>query len=156
MTSIPSRASFDVQARDGRGFATEPSVASQSTPDRATVLLIRRVLCAHKDQASADDARIKSVEELLPPLTSSAEVDLELYALLAILIRDHVFPWYGKITPDHDFVDEIIRIFAHLTRALEQRLRAVDVETLVFDEIPLRLNSHIDGISALSPLGTGR
>jgi hypothetical protein len=72
-------------------------------------------------------------------------VDLELYAFIAIIIREFVQTWYTKITPDHKFVDEIVKIIAHCTRALEQRLRKVDLESLLFDELPDLLEVHIKG-----------
>lgn len=66
-------------------------------------------------------------------------MDLQLYAYISIIIREFVQTWYGKITPDQTFVEEIVRIIAHCTRALEQRLRKVDLESLVFDEDGARL-----------------
>lgn len=53
--------------------------------------------------------------------------------------------WYGKITTDEGFVAEIIHTVAHCTRALEQRLRKVDLESLLLDEIPDLLDRHITG-----------
>ena len=106
--------------------------------DNATAALVRRVLCP---QSLPTDRR--PVSELLPPLTSSNEVDLQLYAIIAIIIKDLVHSWYGKITPDQTFVEEIIRIIAHCTRALESRLRAVDVEALLLDEVPGLVGRHI-------------
>lgn len=85
------------------------------------------------------------IEDLLPPLTSRNDVDLQLYALLAVVLRDFVQAWYNKITPDDSFVDETVHIIAHCTRALEQRLRKVDLESLLFDEIPDLLDRHIIG-----------
>jgi hypothetical protein len=81
----------------------------------------------------------------LPPLTSSNDVDLQLYALIAILVKDLVQSWYGKITPDQAFVEELVRVIAHCTRALEERLRNVDLKALVFDEIPGLIESHVLG-----------
>lgn len=74
-------------------------------------------------------------------------MDLQLYAYISIIIRDFVQTWYGKITPDQTFVEEIVRIIAHCTRALEQRLRKVDLESLVFDELPELLQAHVQGAS---------
>lgn len=116
--------------------------------DRATAAFIRRTLCP---QQTGDKARGASapIEELLPPLTSSNDVDLQLYALLAVILREFVQAWYGKITPDESFVAEIVQIVAHCTRALEQRLRKVDLESLLFDEIPDLLDRHITGTGLL-------
>lgn len=63
---------------------------------------------------------------MLPALTSSTNVDLELYALLAVIFRDFVHKWYAQITSDVAFVDEVVTVVAHVTRALEERLRKVD------------------------------
>ncbi|KAK8213565.1 hypothetical protein M8818_002867 [Zalaria obscura] len=52
--------------------------------------------------------------------------------------------WYSKITPDHEFIDEIIHIIAHCTRGLEQRLRKVDLEALLLDDLPAVLLAHSD------------
>jgi hypothetical protein len=60
-------------------------------------------------------------------------------------MREFVYAWYGKITLDHLFVDEIIQIIAHCTRALEQRLRKVDLESLLLHEIPELVEAHIVG-----------
>lgn len=117
---------------------------SEFLSDRATAQLIRRVLCP---QQASDRGRTTPppIDELLPPLTSRNDIDLQLYAILSIVLRDFVQTWYNKITPDETFVAEIIQIIAHCTRGLEQRLRKVDVESLLFDEIPDLFNQHVHG-----------
>ena len=134
--------------RGGRTPAPDP------LSDKSTALLIRRILCPqHLDKGRTSPAPI---EELLPPLTSRNDVDLQLYALISIILREYVQNWYSKITPDETFVAEIVQIIAHCTRAFEQRLRKVDLESLLFDEIPDLLDRHITGRSpwhsALFPL----
>ncbi|KAF3491648.1 uncharacterized protein GIQ15_01165 [Arthroderma uncinatum] len=120
------------------------STLSKAASDRATTALIRRVLCPNASgHGGLDRGSPRPLEELLPPLTSSNEVDLQLYALMAVVIREFVYSWYSKITPDTVFTEEVIQLIAHCTRALEQRLRRVDVETLLFDEIPSLLEAHI-------------
>lgn len=42
-------------------------------------------------------------------------------------------------------MDEIVKVIAHLTRALEQRIRKVDLEALLFDELPELLEGHVTG-----------
>ncbi|KAJ6446552.1 PXA domain-containingprotein [Purpureocillium lavendulum] len=110
--------------------------------DRATQALIRRVLCAQQSGDKGRDAQTP-IDELLPPLTSRNDVDLQLYAFLAIILREFVQTWYGKITTDEAFVAEIIHTIAHCTRALEQRLRKLDLESLVFNEIPEVIDKHV-------------
>lgn len=109
--------------------------------DKATATLIRRVLCPHA-HAGIDP---RPVNELLPPLTSSNDIDLQLHAIIAIIVKDLVHSWYGKITPDQGFVEEVVRIVAHCTTQLESRLRTVDLEGLVFDELPELVEAHIKG-----------
>ena len=58
--------------------------------------------------------------------------------------------WYTKITPDHVFVEEVVKIIAHCTRGLEQRLRKVDLESLLFDELPDLLDVHVQGMWTVS------
>ena len=115
------------------------STGASDVSDKATAALIRRVLCP---QSLAEP---RPIDELLPPLTSSNDVDLQLYAIIAIVVKDLVYSWYGKITPDQGFVEEVLRIVAHCTRALESRLRTVDLESLILDEIPELIEGHIHG-----------
>jgi len=68
------------------------------------------------------------LDQILPALTSSVNVDLELYALVAVIFRDFVHKWYGQITSDTAFVDEVVTVIAHVTRALEERLRKVSLQ----------------------------
>ncbi|KAK0623434.1 PXA domain-containing protein [Immersiella caudata] len=115
--------------------------AADPLSDRATVFLIKRTLCPqHLDKGKGLSPPI---EEILPPLTSRNDVDLQLYALISIILREFVQNWYNKITPDETFVAEIVQIIAHITRTLEQRLRKVDLESLLFDELPNLLDKHI-------------
>ncbi|KAL9075279.1 MAG: hypothetical protein Q9161_001656 [Pseudevernia consocians] len=115
------------------------STGPSDVSNKATAALIRRVLCPQSH------AEPRPIEELLPPLTSSNDVDLQLYAIIAIVVKDLVYSWYGRITPDQGFVEEVVRIVAHCTRALESRLRTIDLEGLILDEIPELIEGHIHG-----------
>lgn len=121
------------------------SKASQSASIPATLAAIQRTLVPQKQIDFNTLLDAKSIEELLPPLTSSNEIDLELYAILAIIIKDFVNSWYSKITTDHAFAEEIVQIFAHCSRALEQRFKHVDRIALFFDEVPSLVEQHIKG-----------
>ena len=138
-TSSTSSAQLQVQPRpsfrisDSRKPA--PIRSGQVADEKATASLIRRVLCP--------GTGVQPLEELLPPLTSSNEVDRQLYALLAIIIRDFVYSWYSQITSDHALVSEGLQVLAHCSRALEQRLRQTDIAQLVLDELPALVESHI-------------
>ncbi|KAL3425987.1 PXA domain-containing protein [Phlyctema vagabunda] len=130
-----SRPDAPVSRQSSRPLPADP------LSERATTFLIRRTLCSHLgDKGRSTPA---PVEDLLPPLTSSNDVDLQLYALIAIIIKEFVYTWYGKITPDQVFVEEVVKIIAHCTRALEQRLRKVDLESLLLDELPDLLDVHV-------------
>lgn len=120
------------------------STTPADVSDKSTTALVRRVLCPH---AHASTTEPRPINELLPPLTSSNDIDLQLYAIISIVVKDLVQSWYGKVTPDQGFVEEIVRIVAHCTTQLESRLRSVDLERLVFDELPGLVEGHINCVS---------
>ncbi|OBT41256.1 hypothetical protein VE00_08965 [Pseudogymnoascus sp. WSF 3629] len=66
----------------------------------ATSALIRRTL----HPTASKDTPLSS---LLKPLTGDADADFEIYALLAVVMREFVVKWYGNITGDPGFVGEI-------------------------------------------------
>ncbi|KAL1297077.1 hypothetical protein AAFC00_004663 [Neodothiora populina] len=121
----------------------------QSTSDEATAAFVRRTLCGHQIRSGPGVdgtkavANTPSLEETLPPLTSSNAVDLQLYALIAIIIKDFVQTWYSKISPDQQFTDKVLQIIAHCTRALEERIRHIDIEALLLDELPALVDAHV-------------
>ncbi|KAM3536738.1 hypothetical protein MY4038_000193 [Beauveria bassiana] len=141
-----TRPSAAQQQRDtaaaGEGRRPERAPSMDPLSDKATLMLIRRVLCPQKLSEKDRDVATP-IEELLPSLTSRNDVDLQLYAFLAIIIREFVQAWYNKITPDETFIAEALQVIAHCSRALEQRFRTLDVESLVLDEIPDLLDRHI-------------
>ncbi|RKK23023.1 hypothetical protein BFJ66_g8824 [Fusarium oxysporum f. sp. cepae] len=143
----PKSVAFDTESPTSADMASPTrrplrSNATDPLSDRATSLLIRRTLCSPQLGEKSRDSQVP-IDELLPPLTSRNDVDLQLYALLAINMREFVQSWYSKITTDEHFVSEILHIIAHCSRALEQRFRKVDLESLVLDEIPDLLDKHI-------------
>lgn len=121
---------------------------TDTTSDKATAAFIRRTLCSNNvllGNGEKGGTTPRPIDELLPPLTSSNEVDLQLYGIISVIIKEFVQTWYSKITPDQVFVNEVIQVIAHCTRALEQRLRKVDLEALLLDEIPGLLEEHLIG-----------
>jgi hypothetical protein len=127
---------------------SETQMPHDTTSDRATAAFIRRTLCSHDvllGNGEKGRNTPRPIEQVLPPLTSSNEVDIQLYGIIAVIIKEFVQTWYSKITPDHVFVDEVLQIIAHCTRALEQRLRKVDLEALLLDEIPELVEAHLSG-----------
>jgi hypothetical protein len=126
--------------------ADTPKLQSDTTSDRATAAFVRRTLCSHNvllGNGERGRTTPRPIEEVLPPLTSSNEVDLQLYGIISVIIKEFVQTWYSKITPDHIFVNEVLQIIAHCTRGLEQRLRKVDLEAMLLDEIPELLEAHL-------------
>ncbi|KAF2746675.1 hypothetical protein M011DRAFT_468377 [Sporormia fimetaria CBS 119925] len=125
-----------------------PNSRDDAFVDEDTEAFVRRTLCSQNTLLGAGEkgtgrSSPRPISDLLPPLTSSNAIDLQLYALVSIIIREFVQTWYTRITPDQVFVNEVIRIIAHCTRALEQRLREVDLEALLLDEIPDILSAHM-------------
>jgi hypothetical protein len=140
-SSTPTSSRSSSQARPLKQRQNVPK--ADFTPENATLSLIRRVLSPQNGPASDQRATPRPIEDLLPPLTSFNEVDVQLYAIIATVLKDLIYAWYAKITPDHVFVEEVIQIIAHTTRALEQRLRLIDLEGLVLDEIPAVVLAHV-------------
>lgn len=125
-------------------------VTSDINSDKATAAFVRRTLCSHDvllGNGEKGRNTPRPIEEVLPPLTSSNEVDLQLYGIIAVIIKEFVQTWYSKITPDHAFVNEVLQTIAHCTRALEQRMRKVDLEALLLDEIAELVEAHISSRS---------
>ena len=147
-STSPSAASTPPPQQSRPTSLSRPSSpATRTYPTRksdkaSTSSFIRRVLCPN---AYTSTGEARPLSEILPPLTSSNDVDLQLYAIIAIVIRDAIQSWYGKITTDQNFVEEVIAVIAHCTRAIEERLRSVDLEALVFDEVPRIIECHVNG-----------
>ncbi len=140
--STSSTPQLSTPSSHSRQTSPARSTGTIDVSDKATATLIRRVLCPNSHGTEP-----RPLNELLPPLTSSNEVDLQLYAIIAIVVKDLVYSWYGKITPDQTFVEEVVRIIAHCTTQLEGRLREVDIESLILDEIPELIERHVNGMS---------
>lgn len=122
---------------------TKTPAGSDTTSKQATLSLIRRILAPETGHGNERRATPRPAEDVLPPLTSSNDVDIELYAIVAIVIKEFVSAWYSKITPDHVFVEEVIHIIAHCTRALEGRLRQNDIAEIGLHEIPALVQRHV-------------
>ncbi|KAK4890657.1 hypothetical protein LTR27_010696 [Elasticomyces elasticus] len=137
------------------------SNGARELQDDATITLIKRVLCT---KAGLEETATHEVdgrlEDLLPPLTSRKDLDVQLYAILAVILSQFVQSWYTRITPDNDFIDEIVRIIAQCIRGLEERLKLCDLDSLLLDELPIMLDTHLEAIGVAtkadrSQLGTG-
>lgn len=120
--------------------------------EELTIAYVKRVLCApiSRDGSGGPEFANRKIatqplEALLPSLTSSGAINLQLYAFVAVILDNFVQTWYNRITPDQQFVAEIVRIIAHCTNALQRRLRNVDFVDVLLDELPALLSAHIDG-----------
>ncbi|KAF2824988.1 hypothetical protein CC86DRAFT_326355 [Ophiobolus disseminans] len=123
-----------------------PRPNTDAISDKATASFVRRILCSHNvllGNGEKGRTTPRPIEEVLPPLTSSNEVDLQLYGIISVIIKEFVQTWYSKITPDHVFVNEVLQVIAHCTRSLEQRLRKVDLEAMLLDEVPELVEAHL-------------
>src|SRR5690242_4115104 len=130
----------------GKRVVEAPKLEADTTSDKATAAFIRRTLCSHDvllGNGEKGGTTPRPIDELLPPLTSSNDVYLQLYGIISVIIKEFVQTWYSKITPDHVFISEVIQVIAHCTRALEQRLRKIDLEGLLLDGIPGLLEEHL-------------
>ncbi|KAI7579591.1 hypothetical protein KC343_g20888, partial [Hortaea werneckii] len=128
---------------------TQNSPRVDKPKDDETIKFIKQVLCSQpidgtKTEKREDFSTERPLEELLPPLTSSNEVDVQLYAIIAVILSQFVQSWYGRITPDGDFVGEIVQIIAHCTRGLEERLRHVNLLEILLDEVPRVFDNHLN------------
>lgn len=139
-----------VNSNNNTTHGREPRL--ENDHNQKTINFIKQVLCSSSVQTPGPNGKSdtsfndeKGLEELLPPLTSSNAVDVQLYAIIAVILRQFVQAWYNRITPDDHFVDEIVQIIAHCTRGLESRLRRVDLEDLLLDELPALAVAHLDG-----------
>lgn len=122
----------------------------EKTSDKTAAAFVRRVLVsphlstANTSQpAESNPSDNPAIDASLPPLTSINEIDLQLYALIAILVKDCFYSWYSRFSSDPDVVDDLLQVIAHCTRALEERLRHVDLEQLLLDEIPAIIEAHV-------------
>jgi hypothetical protein len=140
--STPTTSRAASPARQRRHVRQESS-NSEYLSEKATTGLIRRTLIA--EGHGIDKTSSNGIDGLLPPLTSSNDVDLQLYAIISIVVKDFINPWYTKITPDQTFVEEVIQIIAHCSRALEQRLRQLDLPELALNDLPSVLCRHVNG-----------
>ena len=72
------------------------------------------------------------------------EIDKALTQLYEHLLKDYVYGWYGQISYDEEFVQEIRHLLRHATAVLVKRLAKIDLATLITRKaIPLGL-AHVD------------
>lgn len=146
MTAKPQNGSTQRSRAASRERDTGKTQAPNAASDKGILLFVQRVLCPGAGQDGTVNAKEATISDLLPPLTSSNELDVQLYAYIAIIVRECVQAWYAKFTPDQTFIDEIVHIIAHCTRGLEERARKANLEVLLLDDIPALLDAHVPGM----------
>lgn len=82
----------------------------------------------------------------LPTLSSSDEVNIEIYALFGLICRQFIQAWYYKIIDDPAFIYDISSVLAHVVKQLEERLGAIEMFGFLLDEIPMILEEHIKDV----------
>ncbi|KAK9382416.1 PXA domain-containing protein [Kockiozyma suomiensis] len=122
------------------GASDHLSTAAGSAADDATTTLIKNIL------VPASSVQ-KPLDSILPALTSFPDLDKELYAFVALILRQFVLVWYSQIAGDdvvdRAFVYEVVHVVAHVTRSLEERLRKIELEMIILDDVPFVLDAHL-------------
>ena len=77
------------------------------------------------------------------PLLISQDLTPELYDFIAISLRAYISPWWSKISRyDRDLLPHITRILISVIRVLHSRTQALDIQSLVFRDIPPIITQH--------------
>jgi hypothetical protein len=77
------------------------------------------------------------------PLLISQDLTPELYDFIAISLRAYISPWWSKISRyDKDLLPHITRILISVIRVLHSRTEALDIQNLVFRDVPPIITQH--------------
>lgn len=123
--------------------------------------LINEKLFHNDDNSNINDNSINNKTAIkdysLPPLTSSNDLDIRLYALFSLLINDFIFGWYENslnLGEKDNFTKELIFIFAHISRNLQERINKShnDFIRLIITDLPYLLNDHFNNLDEISCL----
>jgi hypothetical protein len=77
------------------------------------------------------------------PLLISQDLTPELYDFIAISLRAYISPWWSKISRyDKDLLPHITRILISVIRVLHSRTQALDIQSLVFRDVPPIITQH--------------
>lgn len=117
--------------RQVRGHAQVAQLQSSVRPSEASLLALsstnnkaterafyRRIL--FQDLPASTEA---------PTITHDADLDHEVYLLLAYLLRETVLPWYSKLTPDREFLTQITSIITSIILTVIQRQSSASSST---------------------------
>lgn len=91
-------------------------------------------------------------DDLLPPLTSSNDLDIRLYAFFSLLLNNFVFGWYsGSLNLDSrtEFTKELIFLLAHVSRNIQERIQHCndDVIQMLITDIPYLVEKHFESVT---------
>lgn len=92
-----------------------------------------------------------------PSLTSSNKIDLSLYALFSLLIKNFIISWYVeslKLNNIEEFINELIFLFAHICRNIQGRINEKFdsfIKLLIID-LPYVINNHIAKFNEIEKL----
>lgn len=82
----------------------------------------------------------------LPQLTFSNELDVKLYALFSLLVKNFVQTWYVGLGFDkeEEFIGELVFLFSHVCRKIQERIssRRDEIVTSLFVDLPYVLEKH--------------
>ncbi|KAI0307599.1 PXA domain-containing protein [Multifurca ochricompacta] len=129
---------------------TDPALSiTSSSPSHSVVSLTKRLLFPYLPPSSP-------IPPLLQTSSTYPALDAELYDLIALALRAYINPWWTKITRyDKQLLVEITRILSSVLRALEERVLATDISSLIYHDLPVLLTQHcIDYRIAAQKLGS--
>ncbi|KGK37283.1 hypothetical protein JL09_g3563 [Pichia kudriavzevii] len=86
----------------------------------------------------------------LPQLTFSNELDVKLYALFSLLVKNFVQTWYVGLGFDkeEEFIGELVFLFSHVCRKIQERIssRRDEIVTSLFVDLPYVLEKHFRSV----------
>lgn len=98
--------------------------------------------------------QVGSLQDQLPALTTSTDVDKQLYALIGLLFKNFIFNWYPGDQPE--LTHELVGITAHVTRNLQQRINSFEIYEMLLDDTFTILNLHLEKIRYSKKVATSR
>lgn len=153
---IPKASSSQLQSQNN---TPEPELTNIIPNDNIDYLqqLINEKLFNKNGNINNINNRTVIKDYSLPPLTSSNDLDIRLYALFSLLINDFIFGWYENslnLDEKDQFTKELIFIFAHISRNLQERINKSHNEfiKLLITDLPYLLNDHLNNLNEISCL----
>lgn len=88
---------------------------------------------------------------IIPPLTTNTanpsndipRLNDEIYDLIALALRGYVSSWYQRLSPrDKEFVPEVSKVTVAVLRAVDERVRAADLDCLLLHDFSVLVSQH--------------